>query len=250
MCQRCPPATSSARDAKVGAHLGARGVVIKPGLDDAVYFVRRFLRRPKHIASIWPSSRHLAERMFAGLELASGDLVLEYGPGTGSFTAVIEGLREAGIDVDYLGIEQDPGMFAFLERRFPDLDFVLGDAADVIEICQSRGLPRAAAVISGLPMVFLDRRAQESLFAGTAYCLAADGVFRTFSYVHSYPSRSAAELRELMDGCFEDYQLGVPVLRNLPPAFVLSGRHPRRAEFPRSEELVLAPISDQSFRGS
>jgi phospholipid N-methyltransferase len=183
--------------------------------------------------------------MFDGLELCSGDVVLEYGPGTGSFTVEIERLRGSGIDVRYLGIEKDPGMHRFLERRFPDLDFVLGDAADVESICRSRGLPPAAAIISGLPLIFLDRPALETILAGTSQCLGPRGVFRTFSYLHSYPSRSAGELRTLMDQCFERFDLSNPVLRNLPPAFVLSGSCPRTMEDAGSLGLAMAPVLDQ-----
>ena len=225
---------------------GASGVVANSDFDESVYFLRRFLRQPREIASIWPSSRHLARRMFEGVELRSGDVLLEYGPGTGSFTLEVERLCAAGVQVRYLGIEKDPGMYKYLVRRFPSLDFVLGDAADVVNVCRERDLPPAAAVISGLPMIFLDRPALEGILSGTADCLARDGVFRTFSYVHSYPSRNAAELRDLMDLCFEEYELGAPVLRNLPPAFVLTGRSPRMAEAPAELELALARISDQA----
>ena len=224
---------------------GASGVVGNPDFDESVYFLRRFLRQPREVASIWPSSRHLTRRMFAGLDLRSGDVLLEYGPGTGSFTAEVERLRASGVRVRYLGIEKDAGMYQFLLRRFPSLDFVLGDAADVADICRGRDLPPATAVISGLPMIFLDRPALEGILSGTADCLTPDGVFRTFSYVHSYPSKSAAELRDLMDLCFEEYELGTPVLRNLPPAFVLTGRCPRTVEAPAELELALARISDQ-----
>ena len=217
--------------------------------DDSVYFLRRFLRQPRHVASIWPSSRYLTERMFDGLALGSGDVLLEYGPGTGSFTVAVERMRADGVEVRYLGIEKDPGMHEFLVRRFPDLDFVLGDAADVAEICQARNLPRAAAVISGLPLIFLDRRALENIFSATGQCLIPDGMFRTFSYVHSYPTRSAAELRDLMSLCFESYELGTPVLRNLPPAFVLSGRCPRTAPAPAELAMALGPVSDRGFGG-
>ena len=230
---------------RVGGSITASGVVAKTAFDDSVYFLRRFLRQPRDVASIWPSSRALTARMFADLSIRSGDLLLEYGPGTGSFTVEVERMRAAGVDVRYLGIEKDAGMYQFLVRRFPGLDFVNGDATDVMQICRDRHLPRATAVISGLPMIFLDRSVVENIFAGTGQCLTPNGVFRTFSYVHSYPSRSAAEVRDLMDLCFEEYELGTPVLRNLPPAFVLTGRCPRTVEAPAELELALARISDQ-----
>jgi phosphatidylethanolamine/phosphatidyl-N-methylethanolamine N-methyltransferase len=202
----------------------------KKSTDGSFYFLRRFLRRPRHVASVWPSSRYLAEQMFRDLDLRTGDLVIEYGPGTGAFTVEVERMRRIGIGVRYLGIEKDPGMYDFLTHRFPDLNFVLGDARDIVEICATRRLPAAAAVISGLPLTFMDRESLRRIVASTGACLRSDGVFRTFSYAHSYPTRVAGELRDLMSRCFEEYHLSAPVLRNLPPALVLCGRGPRGLE--------------------
>lgn len=197
------------------------------GKDDfevASYFLQRFVRSPKHIASVWPSSRFLTARMFDGLRLGNGDVVIEFGPGTGSFTLEVQRLLDSGVKVRYLGVEKDPGMHQFLQRRFPQLEFVLADAVDVLELHRARGLPPAAAVISGLPMIFFDSSTLHRLFAGTRACLRPDGVFRTFSYVHSYPSRSAGELRALIKQYFEEYESSRPVVRNMPPALTLTGR--------------------------
>jgi phospholipid N-methyltransferase len=225
----------------------ADGHVPKQALGDAFYFLRRFLRDPRHVASVWPSSRFLAQQMFAGLDLADGDVLVEFGPGTGAFTVEVERLRHRGVNLRYLGIEKDPGMFEFLRRRFPELDFELGDAADVLDVCQRRRLPPVTAVISGLPLIFLDRPVLESIFAGTGQCLKPGGVFRTFSYLHSYPTRRAAELRELMGLCFEAFELSTPVVRNLPPAFVLSGTGPRTVEEPAELALAMAPVAERGF---
>jgi len=197
-------------------------------IEDASYFLQRFFRNPKHIASVWPSSRYLAEKMFCGLNLASGDVVLEYGPGTGAFTLEVERLRRAGVELAYLGVERDPGMYQYLTRRFPALEFALGDAVDAHMMCEARGFPAASVVISGLPLILMKHRAVHGIFAATRDCLRPDGVFRTFSYVHSYPSRRAGELRDLMQDSFEEYELSRPVVRNLPPAFTLTGRVPRK----------------------
>jgi phosphatidylethanolamine/phosphatidyl-N-methylethanolamine N-methyltransferase len=220
-----------------------RVIVSKSPMDDSLYFLRRFLRRPKHVASVWPSSRHLARRMFHDLDLKTGDLVIEYGPGTGAFTVEVERLRRIGVGLRYLGIEKDPGMYDFLVHRFPSLDFVLGDACDILDISVSRGLPPAAAVISGLPLMFIERASLLRIFTGTSACLRPDGVFRTFSYAHSYPTRVAGELRDLMSLCFDEYHRSTPVLRNLPPAVVLSGRGPRLAERPACIEAAAAPMA-------
>ena len=196
----------------------------KGNLEVASYFLQRFVRNPIHIASVWPSSRFLTAQMFDGLRLGHGDVVVEYGPGTGSFTLEVQRLVDSGVDIRYLGVEKDPGMYQFLQRRFPQLEFVLADAVDVLKLCLARDLPPAAAVISGLPLIFFDSKTLHKLFAATRACLHPDGVFRTFSYVHSYPSRSAGELRGLIKQYFEEYESSRPVVRNMPPAFTLTGR--------------------------
>ena len=215
----------------------------KQDLDDSLYFLKRFLKGPKQVASVWPSSRFLARQMFADLSLADGDLVVEYGPGTGAFTGEVLRLRDAGCNLRYLGVEKDPGMHAFLSKRYPALDFVLGDAVDVVAHCQARGLPKARAVISGLPLIFFDWTIMRDIIHATSASLQADGVFRTFSYVHSYPTRGAQDLRELMRECFEHYALSQPVLRNVPPAFTLTGSVP--VEGLASGPVILAVDQDE-----
>ena len=196
-------------------------------LEDTSYFLQRFIKSPKNIASVLPSSRYLAEHMFRGLDLVDGDVLIEYGPGTGSFTWEVERLRQAGVDITYLGVEKDPGMHQYLTRRFTDLDFVLGDAVDTVAYCRQRGLPSAAAVVSGLPLILMQSRDLFGIVNATRDCLRPDGIFRTFSYVHSYPSRRAGLLRGLMQRCFRDFDLSRPVVRNVPPAFLYTGRYPR-----------------------
>jgi len=206
-------------------------------LEHDLFFLRRFLKSPKQVASVWPSSRFLAARMFDRLGLKSGDVVIEYGPGTGSLTQQVALLQAEGVDVRYLGIERDAGMYVMMKRRFPDLDFVRGDAADVVKHAATNGLPAARAVISGLPLILMDYDVIRDIIAASAEVLDARGEFRTFSYVHSYPSKGAGEVRELIEEHFEEYRLGRPVIRNLPPAFALSGSRPRRT-YERSRKIA------------
>lgn len=203
--------------------------MVKQDFDDSLYFLKRFLKGPRQVASVWPSSRYLTQEMFDSLSVADGDLIVEYGPGTGAFTGEILRLREQGVNVRYLGVEKDPGMYAFLSQRYPSLDFVLGDAADVLIHCESRGLPRARAVISGLPLIFFNWPVMRDIVRATGLVLERDGVFRTFSYVHSFPTRGARDLRELMREHFENFSISRPVLRNVPPAFALTGSAPASA---------------------
>lgn len=199
-------------------------------VSDAAYFFRRFLKHPRQVASVLPSSRFLAAAMFSGLPLVDGDLVIEFGPGTGAFTRELLHLRRAGLRLRYLGIERDAGLYRRLCNRYPDLDFQLGDVRDTPRFVAERNLPLAKAVISGLPLMLMPESVQDEIFEGLATVLAKDGVFRTFSYLNNYPTGAAVRLRKRVAGSFDHFSIGRPVIRNLPPAYVLTGTSPQKGK--------------------
>ena len=194
----------------------------RSGLLDGLRFLGKFLRSPGKVGSIMPSSRHLAEVMTDRLDLKSGDLVVEYGPGTGPMTAVLSGILPD--QVRYLGIERDARFQRLLKERFQDLDFHLGSVADIQVILRDRGLGKAKAIVSGLPFASLPRTVQLDIVAGTRAVLADDGEFRTFQYVHMYRLPAARHFRQAMAQVFGSFTRSPPVLRNVPPAYVLSYR--------------------------
>ena len=195
-------------------------------LGDALYFFQRFLRNPRQVASVVPSSRYLANAMFDGLGLEAGDVLVEFGPGTGAFTREVSRLRHSGLDLHYLGIERDAGLHRRLCTRFPDLDFQLGDVRDAASYVAARHLPPVRVVLSGLPLMWMPAGVVDDVFDGLGTFLRKDGVFRTFSYVHNYPTQGAIRLRARLSRAFTHYDLGRPVFRNVPPAFVMCCSHP------------------------
>jgi len=189
-------------------------------LRDSLRFFGKFLRNPGRVGSIMPSSRYLAEAMAADLDLEPGDLVIEYGPGTGPMTMVLADSLPSG--VRYLGIERDTHFHQLLEERFPYLEFHHGSVVDVAEILRDRDLPKARAIISGLPFASLPKDVQEAIARSTQEVLTEDGEFRTFQYVHAYGLPAARRFREVMDRLFGSCTRSQPVLRNVPPAYVLT----------------------------
>jgi phosphatidylethanolamine/phosphatidyl-N-methylethanolamine N-methyltransferase len=188
----------------------------------SLLFLKRFLRNPREVGALCPSTRHLGRAMLDDLELGAGDVLVEYGAGTGSLTeAIDERLRTDWAGVRYLGIEREPGFCAVLRRRFPQLEFAEAQVEDVADLLTARNLPAPRAVISGLPLIFLPARRQ--IIEATAGVLAPGGTFRTFSYVQSYVTGGAREVRSVMRASFDAFTLHGPVLRNFPPAFVLRG---------------------------
>lgn len=189
-------------------------------LRDGIGFLGAFLRRPTSVGAVLPSSRYLARALVGRLDLQPSELVVEYGPGTGPVTAVIRELLPPG--VRYLGIELEPRFHQLLRQRYPEFEFHLGSAADVASILRERQLPAPSRIISGLPFASLSRAIQDGIVRGIADCLrGGHGDFRTFQYAHAYGLQAARRFRRMMTAVFANFERSGPVLRNVPPAFVL-----------------------------
>ena len=189
-------------------------------LHDAFHFFGRFLRQPGQVGAVLPSSRHLARELVGDLAgLRPGELVVEYGPGTGAITRRIAEVLPDG--VKYLGIELDATFVKKLDAHFPALAFHHGSVADVEKILAHSELGTPARIISGLPFASLPRPVQDAIVDGTASVLGIDGEFRTFQYVHAYRMQTAQRFRNAMAAHFERYERSRPVVRNVPPAYVL-----------------------------
>lgn len=197
---------------------GSRHEPARP-VRDGLQFLGTFLRRPGAVGAVLPSSRYLARALVGRLDLLPGQLLVEYGPGTGPMTAVIAELLPVG--ARYLGIEIEPQFHRLLTQRFPQLDFHCGSAGDVVQILRDRQLPSPVRIVSGLPFASLPAAVQDAVVAGIACCLEGGGEFRTFQYVHAYGMKAARRFRARMAEHFASFERLGPVLRNVPPAFVL-----------------------------
>lgn len=199
----------------------ARGPAGNPKrLRDGLGFFGTFLKNPGSVGAVLPSSRYLARALVGRLELQPGELVVEYGPGTGPVTAIIRELLPPA--AHYLGIELEPRFHQLLVQRYPTMQFHLGSAADVTRILGERGLPLPARIVSGLPFASLPGAVQDAVIDGIVQSLkGTHGDFRTFQYVHAYGLKAARRFRALMAERFDGFERIGPIVRNVPPAFVL-----------------------------
>jgi phosphatidylethanolamine/phosphatidyl-N-methylethanolamine N-methyltransferase len=195
-------------------------------LAEAVAFITRFASAPTSVGAVFPSSRDLAEAMLHGITLEPGDVVVEYGPGTGAFTElIIERLPEGA---EYLGIERDPHFHGHLQRRFPERHFHLGSAEEIQELLKGRGLKKPRLIISGLPFASMPHAVQEMILEATREALHEEGIFRTFTYPICWYMTGSQRFRKVALDHFDDHHKSRTVHRNIPPAKVLSYSKPSR----------------------
>ncbi|MGK0201240.1 MAG: phosphatidylethanolamine/phosphatidyl-N-methylethanolamine N-methyltransferase [Planctomycetota bacterium] len=191
---------------------------------DGLGFFGSFLKNPTSVGAVLPSSRFLSRALVGSLDhIQEGELVVEYGPGTGPMTAIIK--ERLPWNARYLGIELQPEFHELLCGRFSGMDFHLGSAGDVKQILADRGLPRPVRIISGLPFASLPIPVQDSVVDGLVWALEdSECDFRTFQYAHAYGMKSARRFRSRMGERFEHFERIGPIVRNVPPAFVLRYR--------------------------
>jgi phospholipid N-methyltransferase len=199
---------------------------------ESLRFLATFVRHPGSVGAVWPSSRQLCERLAGDLCLRPGDLVLEYGPGTGPVTAVLDRALHSHPEARYLGIELNGGFVDLLRRRYPQREFVHGSVVDVEGLLARRGLGPARYIISGLPFASLPQELQRGTIDGIRAVLAEGGEFRTFQYVHAYRLPAARRFRRLMADHFPHCERSRLIVRNIPPAYVLSYRRTPGASGP------------------
>jgi phosphatidylethanolamine/phosphatidyl-N-methylethanolamine N-methyltransferase len=205
-------------------------------------FPSEFIRNPARTGSFAPSSQHLAAAMIEPIPLQGDPVVVELGPGTGSFTRHIE-TRLAGRGRQ-VAVEVNPTLAARLAARHPRVDVLTADAARLPEILAALGVPQVDVVVCGLPWAAFDPVTQAAILDAVKTVLTPEGAFTTFGYGIWRWTPAALRMRNLLLAEFEEVVIGRTVTRNLPPAFVYYARRPA----PREHAAAVRPAGPSVAR--
>ncbi len=149
----------------------------KIGHDPRVQFFRGFLKRPKEVGSIIPSSRFLERRVVRATGVDRARTVVELGPGTGGTTRAL--LRAMRPDATLLAIEINPRFVRMLENDIPDprLRVHRGSAAEIDEALRAHELAAPDVVVSGIPFSTMPRELGSSIVDAAHEALGPGGRF-------------------------------------------------------------------------
>jgi len=153
----------------------------KPG-GAALLFARNFLRHPRMLGSIVPSSRFLIRRLLAPIDWSQARVIVEYGPGVGVVTWQI--LRNMRPDAVLIAIETNPEFVAFLRSAIADVRLIVveGPADKIVEVLRDSGHAGADYIISGIPFSTMAPDVRERTLRCTNIALAPGGVFLVFQF--------------------------------------------------------------------
>lgn len=118
--------------------------------DDELKFFRGWMRKPRAVGSIVPTSSVTARRMASIVDPNSGLPVLEVGPGTGVITRAI--LARGVAPENLYAVEYSSDFVRHLRRNHPGVNVIEGDAFDLDATLE--GAPKLFdCVVSGVPLL-------------------------------------------------------------------------------------------------
>jgi phospholipid N-methyltransferase len=176
---------------------------------EARLFTSNFLRDAYMVGSIVPSSRFLVNAVLEFVDWQRARVIVEYGPGVGTFTAEI--LQRMRSDATLVVIETNVDFVKFLGHGLPDRRLVVehDSAENVQQILARRGLSRADYVVSGIPLGSMPRSLQSAITTASRKALDPGGEF----LVYQFTSRVLPVLRDTFRNVRRGFEF-----RNLPPA--------------------------------
>lgn len=181
----------------------------------SVLFLKRFLSRPRQVASIIPSSKALIRKVASKIDFSRPRTIAEYGPGEGCHTREI--LRRMHPESKLLLFELDPELAGHLQQEFRDDPRVVvlnTDAGNLPQALAERGLPHCDYIVSGIPFSLIEPEKKRALLQATFDSLAPhdDAAFVIYQVTNELRDRGHCDHfpRAESEYC----------LVNIPPMFV------------------------------
>lgn len=189
-------------------------------MKEHLQFLKGFIKKPTTIGAIAPSSPELALKMIEDVKADENNVVLEIGCGTGAITKFLQKLipdRKS-----YIGIEIEKNFVDQLEKDFPNLNIVCGDACQANNIIAENQLGKVSYIISGLPFVVLPKEVSDGILDEVDKMMQKGCLFRTFQYAHGYNLPPAKKFRQKLNERYGSVEKSNLILKNIPPAYTLT----------------------------
>jgi phosphatidylethanolamine/phosphatidyl-N-methylethanolamine N-methyltransferase len=199
-------------------------------LADLHIYLKQWLRNPLGIGSLLPTNPLVGRTAARWLPLDPPGAIVELGGGIGSVT---RGLIQAGFPAERLVvIEREPEFVRIMQRRFPRVRVLAGDAADLKALLARAGIERVAGVLSCLPIKWFPLALQRSIVSQAFELLDPRGCLLQLTNARASPLPLAA-----LD------LAGQPVANvwpNFLPIRIWRYARPARADFPREARPAAA----------
>jgi phosphatidylethanolamine/phosphatidyl-N-methylethanolamine N-methyltransferase len=182
-------------------------------LGDEAKFLLNWIESPLKTGSVIPSSKELAAKMAASVDLSQDGLVIELGPGTGPVT---QALLDRGLDRARLVlVEYSSDFVKLLRERFPGVTVIQGDAYGLDKTLEAYIGKPIIGIVSSLPLLTRPEVERSKLLDIALAMLTPGTPFVQFTYSNTSPVPLTNRFEAKMSR---------RVWRNIPPARVWTYR--------------------------
>jgi phospholipid N-methyltransferase len=143
-------------------------------------FARNFVKHPNDVGWMLPSSSIVVDSVLRKVDWENARVIVEYGPGVGTFTrSILERLRPDG---KLIALEINEDFVEYLGKTLQDPRFqvVQESAADVDLVLERFGLSQADYVVSGIPFKTLPHGLRDTIVRKTYSVLRPKGSFLVY----------------------------------------------------------------------
>ncbi len=180
-------------------------------MDGKLLFFSAFVKYPKEIGSIVPSSKFLINEVLKNIDFENAGHIAEYGPGTGCITT--EMLKRARKDAKILCFEINKKFCRYLKKNIKDQRLIIiNDSAENIKkYLKKFGIQKIDYVVSGLPFSALPNSKKNAIIKETKNTLKYKGKFVIYQFLNNF--------KKYLYYYFSDISTKFVPL-NIPPCFV------------------------------
>lgn len=181
-------------------------------MDEKLLFLSTFIKYPKEIGSVMPSSKFLTDEILKNIDFKNARYIVEYGPGTGRMTTRI--LNLARKDAKILCFEINKEFCSYLKKKIKDNRLiVINDSAENIKkYLKKFNIPKIDYVVSGLPFTNLSINKKYFIIEETKKTLKMKGKFVIFQFFLN-------NFKKYLYHYFSNISIKFVPL-NIPPCFV------------------------------
>ena len=129
-----------------------------------------------------------------------------------------------GPKTQFFAVDIDPAFVRQIQKRWPAVRCVCASAERLQSLVDAQGMGPIDHIVSGLPFVSLPPQMTRQILDNVTRVLRPGGTFTTFQYLHGYGLPPAISFRRSMSAGMGGPPSVRLVLRNVPPAIVLTWR--------------------------
>lgn len=171
-------------------------------------FARGFIKYPNMVGWMLPSSPFLVDEVLKQVDWERARLVVEYGPGIGTFTKRVLDCMHP--QARLIALETNPEFCQYLGTALhdPRLYLVQQSAVEIESVLARLGFPQADYVISGIPFRTLPHNARLSIVRKTHAVLRPNGRFLVYQFSNA--------VRPYLESVFRQVSRDVELLNLIP----------------------------------